>query len=1254
VSAVSAVRYPSIVRQILAFTTAVIALALVVTASPPATASATPTALPTLNWPPPQPVRYAPVLQISEIVANSPNAAGSDAYEYIEVRNASDAPLAWDDFAVKYLYPLVDHTTVASVSWPTLTPGATIGAGDVLVLWVRNEASRGKTVADFNAAYGTALSGGTALVGGKTLVELDGEGLSNSIMRGVEISTRGGVQLSRAYYNEAYDGEDGHADAASKGGVQFGAIEAEGDIQPRIGFGPASPGAVTDDQVGRTVVTLPDAGLPPTIDDLTMTAFTPGKPLGIEAEVRDDALLHTVTVEVDTDLDDPVVRDVPVDELGVARLDLGGADTVGCEEITYRFTATDGYSSVSGEQVTMRSTQSKQELRIGGGHAGKPLDESLTMPVSSVPLTRRDGATVAGSTLLVAGGDEYPPTHTLSVDGAQVDGSPELEHEPIFAFEATLTDPYFRNGVVMDGDVLTVFDEGFFGDTRTVEAAVPLDRVNTGEEFTLRIYSGTKAAPQIDPDEVNDDFVAYNARLALPDGRVIRPLNISDPTELIDVGDNVGSVDYLEATFVVPDDAFTALGYVWDTTAVTDGEHEFAASDGSASTSLRLNVDNTGPELTPSIAPGSKVRGDQVFDAVATDDLAGVGDVTATLDGRAVRLPFDVSSITGEPGDHVATITATDRAGNATNMRVPYSIPQEAPTVSTASTVSTAGSTGAAGAGGASTVTATVDDASGDKLDVTIARGSALQMGTDVRVSVGEATEALAVDRPDARVLTAAEAAALGSLDGTTVEAGSDAKLPYVLIDADVPDDAEGQVHIQWEGSANANAKALLYVLDPATHAWVEVDRHVTASDTTASDTFTLDAKVPVATYAADGQVRALVQHSEGFAADNRSTRDTVIEPNHPDDTPRDAYDFTLAWESDTQYYNARANIYDRQTSIHDYVLGARDDINLQYLIHTGDIVDWSGEEAQWERADAAYEDLDQAGLPYGVLAGNHDVNQRTNDYTDFSRLFGDERFAANPWFGESYEDNRGHYDLITAGGIDFLFLYMGWGAGDAEIDWMNDVLAQYPERVAVVNVHEFMLTTGGLGPLPQRIYDEVVATNANVRFVLCGHYHDAFTRTDGFDDDGDGTKERTVTSMLFDYQDLANGGDGYLRLLQFDNQEQAMTVRTYSDYLKDYDAVNAALDQAHQEFVVPYAQADIQVTRKALVTDAIRVDVLSDDVIASFEGVAAGSAVDAEWSPPAGAGEWYVRAVDPYGAEAVTDVRGSTPAGAQLTSAGR
>ncbi|EPZ1654688.1 hypothetical protein ACXKXE_005383, partial [Escherichia coli] len=63
---------------------------------------------------------------------------------------------------------------------------------------------------------------------------------------------------------------------------------------------------------------------------------------------------------------------------------------------------------------------------------------------------------------------------------------------------------------------------------------------------------------------------------------------------------------------------------------------------------------------------------------------------------------------------------------------------------------------------------------------------------------------------------------------------------------------------------------------------------------------------------------------------------------------------------------------YEHQLNIHDWLLANRSRMNIQYLFHDGDIVDDVDMISQWENADAAYKKLDEAGLPYGVLAGNH------------------------------------------------------------------------------------------------------------------------------------------------------------------------------------------------------------------------------------------------------------------------------------------
>ncbi|MFP3813636.1 hypothetical protein, partial [Bacillus sp. SIMBA_005] len=79
-----------------------------------------------------------------------------------------------------------------------------------------------------------------------------------------------------------------------------------------------------------------------------------------------------------------------------------------------------------------------------------------------------------------------------------------------------------------------------------------------------------------------------------------------------------------------------------------------------------------------------------------------------------------------------------------------------------------------------------------------------------------------------------------------------------------------------------------------------------------------------------DGVITVLVQHSDGYAGEDLSTRDSIVDPYHPDDTPRGDYDFTIAWESDPQYYNEHYTQHQR--AIHDFLLDQREAKNIQYL----------------------------------------------------------------------------------------------------------------------------------------------------------------------------------------------------------------------------------------------------------------------------------------------------------------------------------
>ncbi|MFM2720144.1 metallophosphoesterase [Microbacterium mcarthurae (nom. nud.)] len=1178
------------------------------TSTPTPTATPTPTSTPVPTTPAPSPTATAPgepllagaPLQITEVLPDSTNVGGSDGYEFIEVFNATDAPIDFSDYAIDYLYPV--EGTVSR--WPAVPSDVVIPARSALVFWIKNGANDALTAADFNRQFGTDL------VAGVSLVEISSAGMANGSPRGLQVSTNTGYAVSTAFYNL-----DGRDDTQADRGIRYTATEDAGR-QRIVDLAPATPGAAQSDQVAEEPVRTPVDTVAPTVTDRTPAEIVPGQDFVIDLALADDVQVRTATLELRNDVDAETLR-VNLSDAGdgAFRHTVKAVDLTGKRWYAYTVTATDGVNT---------TTSPERRVNVAGTS-----DDPVRLNVT-------DGQFVRGETELVASGDAYPSPLSLSVDGKTVETTPSLEARPVFVFETTNVNYYFKNGVRIGDDVLAIFDKGTVG-WETIATPVPLEYLERGGDVTASVWAGTKKAPEIDPDENNDDFEIRGMRLILPDGRTLTPAGYDDPTAVLRMGDSAGKLDFYDARFTVPEDAYSAVAHAWDTTARTDGPAEIAATDGEEVVTRTVRVDNTAPTVTSRIQDGTAYRGTIDIDAEVVDDGSGVAEVVARLDGAEIALPYQTSSVALAPGDHSLEIAATDTVGNATTWTATFETYAEQPAAGLL-----APAEGAEVTAGDVTLQAKVEDPQGDTLDVAFLEGRRLDLADgDVTVQSGTVSDAASLDRTQPQTLSRAQVETLAAVDGLSDDVTSSEAFPYQLFEVAVDAaDAGADVRSTWSGRANAGASVILSVQRPDGSGWDEVDRHVAAAD---DEAFDLDGVVGVDEYAVDGAVRMLVQHSEGFAAPDRSSRDTAVAPHNVDDVPRSEYDFTFGWESDTQYYNENemaGEPYKHQEAIHSYFLDRRDELNLQYVIHTGDIVDDYDVIPQWERADVQYDRLDEAGLPYGVLAGNHDVGHDVGDYTNYGTYFGEDRFAQNPWYGGSYENNRGHYDLVSAGGIDFLMLYTGWLPDDASIAWMNDVLKRYPDRVAIVAQHEFILTTGGLGAIPQRVLDEVVAPNPNVRMVMSGHYHDAFLRTDAFDDDGDGVDDRTVYSMLFDYQGLPEGGLGYLRLLHFDNEGERMMVRTYSPSLDRYNSDEPSLlgpaddPYAQQEFELTYDQLGIQPIERTLGTDAFSAEVLGGTEIAAFADVASGTILSASW-PLTEAGEygWYVRSSDPYGA---------------------
>lgn len=1121
-----------------------------------------------------------PDLLVTELVPDSTNVNGLDGYEFIEVYNNTDKEVNLKDYTIRYRYPA--EGAEADLIWKAEKEDLTLPAGETMTYWIVNAGNQDKTVADFNANYGTDLQENV------NIVKVHSDGMANGSSRGVAISTNTGVDLSAAYYFDQPNVDDTNANK----GIFYSFPRQPGSkdmLKYSAGKENATPGTVDAVQVPSVRKKMTGDEQPPTITDMTETAPVSARQnVTLTFDGTDDQSVKTLRLFYKTkESDDYTSVDLIENyDTGLYAHTVYSPDLLGKEGLHYYVQASDG-SNVVETDVKEIQIQNDTSEKTG--------------------LNVEDGSLLSKTATIKS----YGTDSTLSIDGQDVtaDTTPSLPSQAYFAFDAKKVNLYFKNGVTIGEETLHIFDDTI-NTYETITVPVDPSQFKMGEETTMSIRAGTKVSPfDTNSEENRDDFYVKNVRLVLEDGTTIYDPAFNDAAKEISVGDGASAKPVVDFSFNVPDDAFTAKAFKWDTEKEEDGDH-VVESGGSHPTRATVQIDNSAPVILPSLQEGEEYKGEFSIHA-EVEDASDVESLSATLDGEDITLPLDTSSADLSPGAHTVEYTAVDRAGNESKKSVAFTVVEEHPYAPEA--ISPADGETNVNPNNAK-LQVKVTDPTNDTLDVDFYRGYEYKPG-DEEVRVFEHN---AEQEPPKEMVPAGETAItdtekMAHSDGEYVETKSLDKFPYhrfeVAVDEKV--DETDEIALHWEGKSLIGRKVSMYVWNYSTSEW-ELEEWKVAQD---DQNFTLQGEVKGLDYVKDGKVQVMVQ--DELAS-----------------TPE--FDYSFIWMSDTQYYSeSYPHIFDRMTK---WIAEQKEAMNLKYVFHTGDLVDEADQPVQWERADTFMKTLDNADIPYGVLAGNHDVGHKTGDYVEYSKHFGEARFADKDYYGESYKDNRGHYDLISSNGNDFIMLYMGWGVNEEDIAWMNKVLEEHPDRKAVISLHEYLLVSGNRSPIGDQVFENVVKPNENVIAVLSGHYHDSETLIDEIDDNGDGTTDRKVYQMLADYQGGPEGGQGFLRLMKVNPVENKMYLQTYSPYLDQYNYYSPVDYPGKDEFAI---DIDLTPKEKVVATDSFKVDVYTDDQIGSQASVTEGETAEAAWKKLSRSTEhgWYVKVKDSFGGEVQSDV---------------
>lgn len=272
----------------------------------------------------------------------------------------------------------------------------------------------------------------------------------------------------------------------------------------------------------------------------------------------------------------------------------------------------------------------------------------------------------------------------------------------------------------------------------------------------------------------------------------------------------------------------------------------------------------------------------------------------------------------------------------------------------------------------------------------------------------------------------------------------------------------------------------------------------------------------------------------------------------------------------DTQYYAGYyPTIFQAQTQ---WILDQVPALHIQAVLHVGDVVDSIFDPSQWKTASTALRLLDGV-VPYVLVPGNHDQDGSRKGL--MNQYFPPETM---PWIQGTMVAGQieNNYSILQIGPQKWLVIGMEFGPRNQVISWADGILKSHKNLPAIIVTHAYLYSDGtrydwkakgetqfynphwygftaseGIND-GEEMWNQLIVPNPNVRLVFSGHMNSTpyalANRSDIRHTGGP-----PVHQLLQDFQSNTNGGDGYLRILEFNYPQKTIHIQTYSPTLQQY-----------------------------------------------------------------------------------------------------
>lgn len=197
------------------------------------------------------------------------------------------------------------------------------------------------------------------------------------------------------------------------------------------------------------------------------------------------------------------------------------------------------------------------------------------------------------------------------------------------------------------------------------------------------------------------------------------------------------------------------------------------------------------------------------------------------------------------------------------------------------------------------------------------------------------------------------------------------------------------------------------------------------------------------------------------------------------------------------------------------WLVAHREALNLQWVLHSGDVQDWdTPDHQQWVTMSSRFAALATAGIPFIAAPGNHDTAAvceggsacpgadtavTVRDTTLWNRYYPPSYFGFEAVAEEGRSDNG--FRTFRAGGVDWLVLSLELWPRPQVIDWATQVVASHPHHNVIVLTHMFLeddgsisTTNGGYGATTPTQLWAALKGYPNVVMTFSGHTGQVFS----------------------------------------------------------------------------------------------------------------------------------------------------------------